>query len=75
LSLRLLKRADVGAQQIGGMLFLICSWIFLHSLGENWGVLGDTRMLPILGATVGIALARAHSEQAENVIARNNVRE
>jgi len=73
--LRLIRSPDAVSRYVGGMLFLVFGWIFLHSLGENWGILGDVRMLPILGATMGVALARDRSERMEPAITINDASE
>jgi len=71
--LRLTSSPDAISRYVGGMLFLVFGWIFLHSLGENWGILGDARMLPILGATLGVALARDRAEKMESAVTRDDV--
>jgi len=37
------------------------AWVFIHGLGENFGLLGDEHMTPVLAALLALAYAKAGS--------------
>lgn len=49
----LIRSGQAQPQQLGLLLGLAAAWHFGHGMGENWGLWGDTHLLPLFATLVG----------------------
>ena len=58
LALRLFMMLDKKSEYTGLTLGLVASWIFIHGMGENWGLVGEEHQYVIFAVMLGIACAQ-----------------
>jgi len=59
--LRLMTLRNPEIRSLGICLVLVSGWLFVHGLGENWGVVGEPRQQVLFAALLGLTLARYHA--------------
>jgi O-Antigen ligase len=65
----ILIKSSVGYSRLCGVtLGLVALWIFVHGMGENWGLLGDFRLLPLLAVLLGLAYAMVTQEKSQGIV-------
>ena len=58
LAVRLFMMPDKKSEDTGLALGLIASWLFIHGMGTNWGLIGEEHQYVIFALMLGIACAQ-----------------
>ena len=61
-----LRSDDDYLSRCGLMLLMVCGWLFLHGMGENFGLIGDPHQMVILAICLGInySAIRRHTQES-----------
>lgn len=57
--------SSVTLSTLGGALFMVCSWIFIHGLGENFGLIGEPHQMMILAIVIAICYSQLHKHKLQ----------